>query len=739
MPTISDVAKRAGVSPGTVSRVINGASNVTPENREKVEQAIAELGYVPNVVARSLRLKRTRSIALLVPDITNIFWNTLARGVEDAAQGLDYSVLLCNTDETPTKQRRYLNTVASQQVDGVILAPYDSDARHLARLRDQKIPTVIIDRRLEGWEVDSVYGASVSGARAAVQHLLRAGHSRIGLISGPTTVSTAQDRVAGYCIALTEAGIPVEPRLIKYGEYRSASGEHLTYELLDEDLEPTAILATNNAIAVGVIEALERRGLRIPQDMALVCFGNFHSDSRYVSFLTAVVQPAYEMGMNAAQLLFSRLDGDVDEPARRVILPARLNIRFSCGSRPVAEGAHLPHLFSPPEAELESTLVKPLSPEQMQTFSGCLVGIPGLQPAGEQLPVEDKPDVTRLLQALQHQEPERAPHFELQVTGKAIYEQVLNRKIDYDLADVRPGGRPVTPEDQVEFAQRLGLDAVTCNFVWQPNAIFEAAAGNLRYVGGTVKSWADLDDLEPPPSLADQLSYLDRYVVAVEDTGLGIAANFTSFFNSALLAVGWPEGLKRLQENRIFLETLMDLIVEHQERVLRSVCSRFAANLAFIVISDDLATATGLPLAPDLFRKLFGPRMQRLMAPAKECGLPVVLHTSGKVDGLLPILVELGFAAVHPVDPNSNDIFGFKAQWGHKLTLMGGFPIDLLISGSQKTIETKVRDYCTQLASGGGYVFGVSADLTANVPPENFVAMTRAIHRFGRTESGQEK
>jgi uroporphyrinogen decarboxylase len=220
---------------------------------------------------------------------------------------------------------------------------------------------------------------------------------------------------------------------------------------------------------------------------------------------------------------------------------------------------------------------------------------------------------------------------------------------------------------------------------------------------------------------------------------VGIAANFTSFFNSALLAVGLPDGLKLLQENRIFLETLMDLIVEHQERVLRSVCSRFAPNLAFIVISDDLATATGLPLAPDLFRELFEPRMQRLMTPAKEYGQPVVLHTGGKVDELLPILVELGFAAIHPVDPESNDIFELKAQWEHRLTLMGGFPIDLLISGSQKTIKTKVQNYCTQFTPGGRYVFGTAKTLTADVPPENFIAMTRAIHTFGRSGSGQEK
>jgi LacI family transcriptional regulator len=144
--TINDVARRAGVSPVTVSRVLNGAPNVSPATRDKVTRAIAELGYVPNVVARSLRSRRTRSLALILPDISNPFWPTVARGVEDAAQKGGYSVLLCNSDENAEKQARYLEVVASQQVDGVIIAPCDSDAARLAILRDRRVATVVIDR-----------------------------------------------------------------------------------------------------------------------------------------------------------------------------------------------------------------------------------------------------------------------------------------------------------------------------------------------------------------------------------------------------------------------------------------------------------------------------------------------------------------------------------------------------------------------------------------------------------------
>jgi len=156
LSTISDVAKRAGVAPVTVSRVINNVSNVSAATREKVQQAIDALGYVPSGAAQSLRSKRTRSLALLVPDITNAFWTTVARGVEDAAQSHNYSILLCNTDESTAKQQRYLDVIISQRVDGVIIAPYDSDAKNLAKLRRRNISTVIIDRQIEGWDVDIV-------------------------------------------------------------------------------------------------------------------------------------------------------------------------------------------------------------------------------------------------------------------------------------------------------------------------------------------------------------------------------------------------------------------------------------------------------------------------------------------------------------------------------------------------------------------------------------------------------
>jgi LacI family transcriptional regulator len=297
-----------------------------------VERAIEELQYLPSIAARSLRSKRTHALALIVPDITNPFWTTVARGVEDTAQSGGYSVLLCNTDENPDKQLRYLNIVISQRVDGVIIAPQHFDARHLSKLRDQKIPAVVVDRRIAGWDVDSVCGDSVSGARALVWHLIRLGHRRIAVISGPESASSAEDRVSGYCQALEEAGIAIDPRLIKRGEFLTPSGEALAQQVFEEGTQTTAIFATNNSIAMGVIQAVEQRGLRIPQDVALVCFDDFPALSLVFPFLTVAAQPAYEMGQVAAQLLLSRLTGETGLPTRQVVLPTHLIIRYSCGS-----------------------------------------------------------------------------------------------------------------------------------------------------------------------------------------------------------------------------------------------------------------------------------------------------------------------------------------------------------------------------------------------------------------------
>jgi LacI family transcriptional regulator len=730
MPTIKDVAERAGVSAMTVSRVLNNMDNVRPSTRERVQRAIEDLGYVPSGVAKSLRSKRTRTLALLVPDGANAFWTTVARGVEDAAQNGGYSVLFCNTDEDVAKQLHYLDVIVGQQVDGVIIAPCDSDAHNLSKLRQRGIPTVLVDRYIKGWDVDTIIGDSISGARALVRHLIGLDHRRIAVLSGPATTSTASDRIAGYRIALAESGIPYEPRLVKEGEYHATSGERLTHQLLDEGLDPTAIFAANNAIMIGAIDALGKRGLHVPQDMAMVCFDDLPNTSHFFPFLTVASLPSYEMGVYAAQLLLGRLEADVDPSPRYVILPARLKIRHSCGSRlgDVADDAFCLSVPISREGEVQS-LVQPLSPEEVKLFSDHLTGIPDEVLQIDQQPsAYGKSDVDRLLAVLQHREADRVPYLGLGIASKAVYESILERELAGDGGDAGTGRPNVAPEDQVELALRLGLDAVVCRLSWRPD-------GELNRTDGWVKAWSDLEKLEPPLSLAGQLDYLERYLRAAQGTGVGVAISFPSFFANAMRSLGAPT-LDLYRHNRPFLEAAMDMLLDYWVRVAWAVCDRFANDLAFVMVNDDLGQALE---DPELFLDIYAQRMQRLIAPAKQHGKLVALRVRGWAETLLPVAYDLGFDIVFPAQLDLDDAFGIREQWAGRLALIGSLPAALLGHGDRDEIEWQVRELCGRLASGGGYVLAASMDTPETILPENLLAMARAVHRFGRFGSlGEE-
>jgi uroporphyrinogen decarboxylase len=325
------------------------------------------------------------------------------------------------------------------------------------------------------------------------------------------------------------------------------------------------------------------------------------------------------------------------------------------------------------------------------------------------------------------------PHIELWVTSKAVYEHVLERKLEYTIGDAAEGGQSITPEDDVEFAMRQGEDGVLCNFNWRPNNIFKTAAdGTDHYVDGSVKTLADLDDLEPPPSLDAQLHYLERYLKAAQGTGVGVIANLTSFFDSAMLAIGMTDAFYMFHDNRPLVEKLMDTLLENQEKVMRAVCDRFAADLALVMVNDDIAYNTGLMIKPDMFMEIFPHRMKRLIAPAKEHGKLVLMHTDGKTDAFMDILYDVGINANHPIEPESNDIAEVKKKWAGRMALIGNIPTVLLAYGRTEEIEDRVREYCINVAPGGGYVLGSSTSIMDGIPPENFVTMVKAVHKYGR-------
>jgi LacI family transcriptional regulator len=326
--TLNDVARLAGVSMMTVSRVINGSGYTSPESRARVNQAIAELGYMPNVLARQLRSSRTKTLALVLTDIANPFFTTIARGVEDAARAQGYAVMFCNTDESVEEELEYVRVLIQRRVDGVLLVPATDSSGSLELLRKHGLPVVVLDRRLRSGEVDEVRGDSEGGAYLAVRHLLELGHRRIAVLAGPESVSTSADRVTGYRRALLEAGVDPGSQQILFGEYTEASGYEMTGRILGLADRPTAIFAGNNFIAFGAIQRLREAGLEIPDDMSIVVFDDL-PQGWIIPFLTVISQPAYEIGKQAAELMLERLAGDEPPAPRTIVLPGSLIVRRS--------------------------------------------------------------------------------------------------------------------------------------------------------------------------------------------------------------------------------------------------------------------------------------------------------------------------------------------------------------------------------------------------------------------------
>jgi LacI family transcriptional regulator len=331
MPTIHDVAKLAGVAPITVSRVINNSGYFSVEIRERVEKAVTELGYVPNLLARSLRSKRTNTLALILTDITNPFFTTLARGVEDTASEAGFTVIFCNTDESESKEARYLQVLLQKQVDGFLLVPAQSKQGAIDLIRHHGEPVVVLDRRVPAENVDIVRCDSEGGACELINLLVSLGHRQIAVLSGPRGVSTAEDRVAGYRHALSDAGIPVDEGYIFFGEFNQEGGYEMTRRALNLSPRPTALFAANNFIAIGAMRAIQDLGLEVPEDIALVGFDDLPPAMVSFPFFTVVSQPAYEMGRRATLLLLERLSTQQNEAYQEIVLPTQIIVRHSSG------------------------------------------------------------------------------------------------------------------------------------------------------------------------------------------------------------------------------------------------------------------------------------------------------------------------------------------------------------------------------------------------------------------------
>ncbi len=330
MATIRDVARAAGVSVATVSHVINGTRPVAPETAERVRRAMEALDYRPNAVAQSLRTRKTHVIGAVVSDITNPFFATLVRGAEDAAIEAGYSLIVCNSDESPEKEDRYVRLLRRRQMDGFLISPVgDGSNKAIQELPQWKIPFVFIDRRAKGIEADAVLSDNVGGAYQATKHLIERGHRRIGIILGIEGATTTEERLAGYRKALSEKGIPFADELITYGGYRVEGGRKMTERLLSLPEPPTAIFSTNNLMTVGVLRELFNQRMTIPQDMAVIGFDDLEWAELVQPPFTVMIQHPYEIGRKAMELLLERIAKKSTERFREVRYSTQLIVRGS--------------------------------------------------------------------------------------------------------------------------------------------------------------------------------------------------------------------------------------------------------------------------------------------------------------------------------------------------------------------------------------------------------------------------
>ncbi|MFE1863757.1 LacI family DNA-binding transcriptional regulator [Streptomyces anandii] len=339
MPTMADVARSAGVSVATVSHVLNGTRPVLPHTRQAVLDAVEELGYTPNGLARSLVTSRTRSIGLAVSAISNPYFTEILQGVEASALEHGYSLLIADPHDDPVHELRAARLLHERRVDGVIVAPSAAPHELVAHLARHAVPTVFLDRLVDTDAVtgaagpayfDQVCADSAEPTAQLVTHLAGLGHRRIALVAGAPGLSTSSERITGYRHGLAAAGLPHDERLVVHGDSTAEGAERATEALLSLAVPPTALVTANNAMTIGALRALRGNGLSVPGDMALCCFDDFDWAELFSPRLTAVAQPAKELGARAVGLLLDRL-GAPDRPPRTVRLPCTFVHRTSCG------------------------------------------------------------------------------------------------------------------------------------------------------------------------------------------------------------------------------------------------------------------------------------------------------------------------------------------------------------------------------------------------------------------------
>jgi LacI family transcriptional regulator len=346
--SLRDVARTAGVSVGTVSNVLNRPSLVSPQTLERVQSVINELGFVPNGFARHLRSGYSRTIGLVVPDVANPFFTEVARGVEDAASKRDYAVFLCNSDESTIKETKYLNALVEQKVRGVLITPADNKPQRLDMLTERGIAVTLLDRESMTGDQCSVAVDDVRGGEIAIEHLASLGHRTIAWVNGPESIPQCADRGIGVNNAARVAGVNIST--IRVPLMNGDQGVMAVKAILALEKPATAIFCANDLLALGVMRALLAEGITIPSDLSIMGYDDIAFAPSATVPLTSISQPAYQLGVAAAELLLAECEEATPHSHQQIRFQPRLAIRQSTGLLEVAEQVEQVEL---PESELK--------------------------------------------------------------------------------------------------------------------------------------------------------------------------------------------------------------------------------------------------------------------------------------------------------------------------------------------------------------------------------------------------
>jgi LacI family transcriptional regulator len=331
--TMRDVARLAGVSIATVSAVVNGTSIVSPARTKQVRDAMIALDYHPDQVARSLKTGRTDVIGMILPDITNAFFPEVVRGAEEAAHEHGYSVILCNSNEDPSREQRHLNTLFSRRVDGVLIACSDNSTAYESLVR-QRFPLVFVDRVPQGVRSAAVSTDNVEAGYMATNHLIGLGHTRIAMIAGNLRLSPHAHRLEGFRRAMQEHQLPISGDHLRIGDLRTESGLQAGRELLNLGVPPTAVISSNNKMLLGLMRAISEAGVRCPDEVSVIGFDDHVWTENFSPKLTIVAQPTYEIGRRAIDLLLKKMQPGAEDGSASeiVLLQAELRVRESTAS-----------------------------------------------------------------------------------------------------------------------------------------------------------------------------------------------------------------------------------------------------------------------------------------------------------------------------------------------------------------------------------------------------------------------